>query len=113
MDGALLNAEADAKGELMHRQNLRELTTYLSRPGLWRVQLSHILEILAVTKGARGGPPQSGEFTVRRAHPHTLSRSHRRTHALSRTHTAHAVTRRARTDAARAHACYTHARSSR
>ena len=60
------DAEYDEMGERMHNANLRQLTPYLSRPGHWRVRMNNVYEIMAVVPGgARGGPPQAGEFTFK------------------------------------------------
>jgi hypothetical protein len=61
------NAEEERaeKGMRMHRENLSLLTKYMHRPGLWRVQLNYLLQIVRVTRGAKGGPPMQGEFSVR------------------------------------------------
>ena len=56
----------DIMGQKMHRRNLRTLTAFLHRPGLWRVRLSQVFEILEVVQGgAKGGPPQPSEFSLK------------------------------------------------
>ena len=57
--------EEDVMGHKMHRENLRILTGYLHRPGLWRVRLGQVYEVLEVAKGAKGGPPQPNEFSIK------------------------------------------------
>ena len=57
--------EEDVMGHKMHRRNLRALTAYLHRAGLWRVRLSDVFEVLEVVSGAKGGPPQQNEFSLK------------------------------------------------
>ena len=60
------DAEYDEMGARMYAHSLRQLTPYLSRPGHWRVRMNNVYEIMAVVPGgARGGPPQAGEFTFK------------------------------------------------
>lgn len=49
----------------MHHRNLRALTPYLHRAAMWRVRLNNVYEVQEVVRGARGGPPQSNEFSLR------------------------------------------------
>jgi hypothetical protein len=57
--------EEDKMGHRMHRENLRILTPYLHRAGLWRVRLSQVFEVLEVVGGVKGGPPQPNEFSLK------------------------------------------------
>jgi len=56
----------DALGAQLHANNLKLVTTYLHRKGLWRVRLNATCEVLEVVSGiAKGGPPCAGEFSFK------------------------------------------------
>ena len=58
-------AEEDKWGHKLHRENLRILTPYLRRAGLWRIRLSAVsFEVLEIV-GTKGGPPQPNEFSLK------------------------------------------------
>ena len=55
----------EAWAQKMHTKNLHEVTKYLHRKGVWRVQLNRTCEIMAIVGGTKGGPPVAGEFSFK------------------------------------------------